>query len=283
MQPNQGRFRRHVVVVACLCATAATAPAHAVRPFVTDDARIVDEGQFTSELWLEHVRVGGTGENSLHALAGVALTQWLELTAVGSAGLDTTPWRELSNPVLQAKLLLRRSEADGATGIAVSTGYIPNAGSGSARVQGDGAYALMLLTKRLRDDALLLHANLGMTGSRTAAAGDRLRPYWGFGAEFALGPDPRWRGVAEVFSGDPFDPQRSRVAAQLGLRWLKDDKFNFDLIAGWQPEVNPDLTRTGRNELWLQAGVRITLDWRVPGGRRGRAEGGDGLFRRRTD
>ncbi|HAZ60214.1 MAG TPA: hypothetical protein DCY89_01415, partial [Gammaproteobacteria bacterium] len=125
-----------------------------------------------------------------------------------------------------------------------------------------------------------LHTNLGFTGSRTGTAGELIRPYGGVGAEFALWAY-EWRGVAEVFTGDPFDPLRTDISSQFGLRWLHSNLFNFDLIAGWQPEVNDRLERTGRDEFWVQAGVRITFDAFVPGGRRGRATGGDGLFRRR--
>jgi hypothetical protein len=254
------------------------ASALAVRPFVTDDARIVDEGQITSETWLETATDGGPWENSLHALAGTSVNQWLELSAVSSFGLDTGFGDDISNPVFQLKTLLLPAVEDGPVGVAVSVGYIPRLGHGPSYIEGDGAYAYGLITKRLNQDRLLLHTNFGLTGSRTETAGDRLRPYGGAGAEIALWAF-EWRWVAEVFTGDPFDPLRSDVSSQWGLRWLHSDVFNFDLIAGWQPQVDEKLERTGRDEFWVQLGVRIVFDAYVPEGRRGRVTGADGLFR----
>jgi len=267
------------IILPLMLLVLAPCSAQAVRPFVTDDARIVDEGQITSEVWLETASDGGPWEDSLHALVGTSVNQWLELTAVSTFGLETGFGNDVSNPVFQAKTLLLPAVSDGPVGIAVSLGYIPELGQGPSHIAGDGAYALALITKRLNDDHLLLHTNLGLTGTRTATAGERLRPFAGVGAEFALWTY-EWRGVAEVFTGDPFDPLRSDVSSQFGLRWLHSDLFNFDLIAGWQPQVDEKLERTGRDEFWVQLGVRITFDAFVPGGRRGRTTGGDGLFRR---
>ncbi|HAZ60002.1 MAG TPA: hypothetical protein DCY89_00350, partial [Gammaproteobacteria bacterium] len=133
----------------------------AVRPFVTDDARIVDEGQVTSEVWLETASTGGPWEDSLHTLIGTSVTQWLELTAVSTFGLETGFGNDISNPVFQAKTLLLPAVADGPVGIAVSLGYIPELGQGPSHIAGDGGYALALITKRLNEDRLLLHTNLG--------------------------------------------------------------------------------------------------------------------------
>jgi hypothetical protein len=275
--PPLAHSPRKLRLLSLLLALAPTS-ALAVRPFVTDDARIVDEGQVTSEVWLETVYIEGPPwEDSVHALVGTSVNQWLELTAVSTFGIETGFGNDIANPVFQAKTLLFPAMADGPVGIAVSTGYIPELGMGPSHAAGDGFYALTLITKRMYEDRLLLHTNLGVTGTRTETAGERLRPYAGVGTEFALW-DFKWRGVAEVFTGDPFDPLRSDVSSQWGLRWLHSDLFNFDLIAGWEPEVDDRLERTGRHAYWLQLGVRITFDAYTPGGRRGRVTGGDGLF-----
>jgi hypothetical protein len=252
-------------------------PALAVRPFVTDDARIIDQGQFTSEMWWESAWANGSHQPSVHLLAGVSVTQWLELTVAGSMDITERLGQDISNPVVQVKTLLLAAQDEGRPGLALSLGYVPYWGRGEAQTAGQSAYALLLVTQRFNHDRTLLHLNAGVTPSWTEGAGQRVRPYAGLGIEQALWHFD-WRGVAEVFTGDPFDPARSGFAAQAGLRWLKSDLWNFDLIFGAQPIVNDRLRRTGDWEFWAQIGVRITLD-AFTGGRPGRATGADGLWK----
>ncbi len=68
-------------------------PAHAARPLITDDARIVDAGACQVESWLKH----GEGLREAWALPGCNFTGNLEVTAGGGRikadGSASTTWQ----------------------------------------------------------------------------------------------------------------------------------------------------------------------------------------------
>lgn len=249
----------------------------AVRPFVTDDARIVDQGQLTAEFWVDESVGDRNFTPDLNFLAGTSPTQWLEVSTASGLGLHGRFGKDVTNPVFQSKILLFRTQVDGPPGLALSLGHVPNVGAGESKVDGSSTYLLALISRRLFDDELLIHLNLGGTRSWVEPHGTETMPFWGIGSEFSLWAF-EWRGVVEAFSGDPFNPIRTDIAAQAGLRWLQSDLLNFDVIAGAEPELNPSGTRSGEIVTWVQFGIRITGD--VYSKRKGRADGGDGLIRR---
>jgi len=251
-------------------------PALAVRPFVTDDARIIDQGQITSEVWIDQSLSSLDKAAEMNALVGASLTQWYELTMVGGTGVNDLG-REFSNPVIQSKFLLSSTKEDGTPGLALSFGYVPNAGSGNLRTEGSSSYLLALISKRMFEDHLLLHLNLGTTQNWIVNQESETKPFWGLGAEFALWTF-EWRGVLELFSGDPFHPIRTDIASQAGFRWLYSDLINFDAIIGAEPNIDSLGNRTGGISSWIQLGIRITGDVFTAKNTKGRPEGGDGLF-----
>lgn len=249
----------------------------AVRPFVTDDARIIDQGQITSEIWVDKSLRHLDDSPELNALIGASFTQWYELTLAG--GMGTKKFGEdFSNPVIQSKFLLSSMKEDGTPGLALSFGLTPNEGSGDLRTHGSSSYLLGLISKRMYDDHLLLHLNIGATKNWIQDEKSETKPFWGVGAEFALWTF-EWRGVFEVFSGDPFHPIRTDVATQAGFRWLYSDLLNFDAIIGAEPRINDNGHRIGGLSSWIQFGIRITGDVFTPAGKKGRSEGADGLFK----
>ena len=249
---------------------------HAVRPFVTDDARIIDQGQVTSEIWFDKSLRHIDDSPELNALVGASFTQWFELTVVGGTGTRDFA-QEFSNPVIQSKFLLSSMKEDGTPGLAISFGHTPNAGSGELRTQGSSSYLLGLISKRMYDDQLLLHLNFGATKNWMQSRESETKPFWGLGTEFALWTFD-WRGVLEVFSGDPFHPIRADIASQAGFRWLYSDLLNFDAIVGAEPRLNESGSRIGGYSSWIQFGVRITGDVFNRKGVKGRSNGGDGFF-----
>jgi hypothetical protein len=252
----------------------------AVRPFVTDDARIIDRGQLETENWLDLHRARRRWHQSFNVMAGVSFNEWAELIAGGGVALDGARQIGVINPVIQPKFLVMRAEDDGVPGISIATGVTLPVGIGPVYDNVWGMYLIAPITSRLFDDWLMVHVNLG---ARAAIYEDRstsIDPYWGVGFDLGVGVQEA-RIVGEAFAGDPLEPLGPRVAAQGGFRWLKSDYVNFDLTFGGQPELDDFGNRTGRAEIWGQLGVRLLFDIFTRGGRPGDPMGARGMFVRR--
>ncbi len=260
----------------------APASSLAVRPFVTDDARIIDYGQFEVEHWLEYSRGGGERLYAYNFMGGFSPTDWLEIIAgTGLAFADEDGYRySIINPVLQPKFLFLKAEKDGTPGLAMATGLLLPYGKGSQWDRGWGGYALFLGSTRLFDDWLQLHVNLGGTYSDDQGRTADFRPYWGFGFDAGL-VHKDFRVIGEVYAGDPLDLAKPKWAAQGGGRWLKSDYVNWDLTFGTQTVLDDRLRSTGKQEFWAQIGLRLLFDVFTRDGKPGDYSGAPGLFRRR--
>ncbi len=257
-----------------------TTTAFAVRPFVTDDARIIDYGQLEVEHWLEFGRRPGDTMYAYNFMGGASFTDWFELIVGTGVGVDTEDGRRLSiiNPVIQPKILFLKAEEDGRPGLAAATGVLLPYGKGSLNDRGWGGYGLLLATTRLFDDWLLLHLNLGATYTDDLGFGADWRPYWGFGFDLGLLRED-FRLIGEVYSGDPLDLEKPRWSTQAGFRWLKSDYVNWDLTFGMQPHLE-DHRRAGGHEYWAQIGLRLLFDVFTRDGKPGDWTGADGMFPR---
>jgi hypothetical protein len=234
--------------------------ANAVRPFVTDDARITDERQIEIETWTEFGRSSHDTTLGQHFMGGYSPTHWLQV--IGGLGIGQDLERgngTVSNAVIQPKFLLWQAYDDGFPGFAVSTGYIFHNGHGAYHDEAQGSYAIGMLTTRLFDDWLQVHLNFGRLFGREAGGSWESRNYWGLGLDLGVFHKD-YRLIAEAYAGDPFEPLGPELAFQAGLRWLKSDFVNFDFTAGTQPEQRESGTRSGRWEYWAQAGVRVLFD-----------------------
>jgi hypothetical protein len=249
----------------------------AIRPFVTDDARILSIGQVGSEIWLEEAMHDSNYDFTQHALLSWNAYKWIEVTAVGNFH-HKSGRMESFNPVLQAKLLLTKAGREGEPGLALSTANVFNSGTGTQKENAQASYLLGLSTLRLNQDRLIIHANLGVTQARPPNEAKKTRPFWGIGFDRALWALD-WRVIGEVYSGDPYSAFRSPVAAQTGFRWLYHHQFSFDLVMGGQPEYNEHYHSTGENEYWVQLGVRISADLYTETDDAPSAHGAGGIFR----
>lgn len=258
----------------------AASSAFAVRPFITDDARIIDVGQVEMESWLETTRTGGLWEPApgLNAIVGTTFTEWLEVLAGSGIGRNQGGGRASANPVLIGKFLLQQSTAEGRPGHAFSIQHTFDEGSGSMYDAGRVSSLVGMTTFRLRNDALYLHLNYGVRSDRTPQTGRRDRIYWGIGAE-AKTPIDKLDFVVEAFAGDPFIPDAPRYAMQTGLRYLRSDHLQFDFTLGVDPKRDAFGRTGGGAEFTAQLGMRMVFDFLTPGGRRGNPEGARGLFR----
>ena len=152
-------------LLAILLASVPTA--HAARPFVTDDARVVDKGGCQVETFVK--RQSRQDESEFWILP--ACNPWgAELTA-GHIRIDSTPSGDTRSTVLQAKMLLKPLVTNG-SGFALTLGMLAGTAN-SPYVNGIGSFSSA-------DDRVVLHANLGAIRDTVARVS---RGTWGAGAE----------------------------------------------------------------------------------------------------
>lgn len=279
---------------ALILALAFPAAGYAVRPFVTDDARIVDYGQFEAESWLEVTHAEGAFGDApgFNTLIGVTPLDWLEIIAgTGVARSSNDKWA-IANPVIQSKVLLTKAEADGSPGYAFASGATFDAGqttlAAGATVDedinpnyklGDNYYAFGLMTYRLLNDSQQIHTNFGLRGEHQSGIGLRLRPYWGVGLDMEVLREDI-HAIVEAYAGDPLEYNAPLYAGQFGVRWIYSEYVNVDLTFGAQPTMNTYRQATSSVEVWGQIGLRLLFDVFTHEGKPGNSDGARGLFSR---
>jgi len=188
--------------------------AHAARPFITDDARVVDRGGCQIETFYKEQRKYSGSEFWFMPACNPF---GLELTAGGNRIEGE------HSLVLQAKTLVKPLETNG-TGFALTLGTFysnPQAGSNfwSPYVNGIASFSFL-------DDRAVVHTNLGAIRDRDI---DRDRVTWGIGLE-ALLVAPRLYGILESF-GQSYD----KPTLHGGLRyWIVPNRFQVDSTVGNQ-------------------------------------------------
>lgn len=252
---------RFLLAGALILAAAASAPiVHAARPFVTDDARIVDAEGFQIETYAKAQR-------------GTRLTEYWFLPAANVGGRadrfeftlggNYTWVNEGGNPnlvVAQVKTLLRPLETNG-FGLALTLG-VSRIKPGSVRIAVEtpfdvidapapddatstkvryNPYVNAIASVSLAGDAVVLHFNGGVTRDNF----DRSNVgNWGVGAEIAL--DRQWSGIAEAYGLSEEKP-----AYQFGVRyWAIPNRLQVDGTYGVQNSSPSNLR-------WISIGMRI--------------------------
>lgn len=216
---------RHALLSAALLATDA---AHAVRPMITDDARIVDAKACQLESWVKK----NPDSTEIWALPACNFTGNLEFT-LGEATTEAAGRTQTTDAVVQGKILFKTMDINGwGTGLTAGTVRHPHA---NAR----DWYAYMPISFSFRDDAGVVHANLGWLREGETR---RNRLTWGLGTEAQLA-ERTWL-IAETFGQDQGKPFH-----QLGLRhWLVPDRVQLDATYG---------NRNGGGERWFSIGLRL--------------------------
>jgi hypothetical protein len=182
------------------------APAHAARPFFTDDARVVDKGHCQIETFYKDQRTYSGSEF------------WF-LPACNPFGAELTLGRNRiegdRNTIVQAKYLFKELQTNG-------FGFAGSAGSfgGEAFVNGIASVSFL-------DERAVVHANVG----RFRESGHT----WGLGLE-ALLSAPRVYGILETFG------QRGEAPTyHYGIRfWVIPNRFQIDATRGDQAGGDPD-------------------------------------------
>ncbi|MBX3272574.1 MAG: hypothetical protein KF729_20105 [Sandaracinaceae bacterium] len=283
MRGTSGRWARvsGAAALAAFGALSWSGRARAVRPFVTDDARISDVGQLELEAWPDLVLAGGHVGTNFNVMFGASFTEWMQVIAGGGFGVQHDGQWTVTNPVVQPKILLWRAADDGVPGLALGFGVTLPLGVGDTFEDATGLYAIAMLTSRLYDDWLVVHFNVGARAAivpeHASHGGDVeviARPYWGFGLDIGFF-HPNVRLIAESYAGDPFEALGPDYAFQWGYRWLANDYLNFDVTLGMQPLLIDRQPLEGRWETWMQVGVRVLADVLTRG--RGDPQGARGL------
>ena len=222
-----------------------------VRPFITDDSRVVGRRLAQAESWVRIDR-----HASQHWVLGAyGPTEWLELTAGGVWGADTPPGEATlayALPLVQAKMLFRPYQPGKGPGVGMVVGSFLPFGTGTFKPRGYGSFGYLTLSQCFGEgEKLLLHANTGLNYLHVAGENELLHT-WGFGTQVkTIGG---FHLVGEFFSGDPYVPG-SGTAWQVGFRHFFSDMLQIDMTLGEGVGGAEPLP------LWGSAGVRIVFDW----------------------
>ncbi|MCA3130589.1 MAG: hypothetical protein ING80_05445 [Rhodocyclaceae bacterium] len=210
-------------------------PLLAARPFIVDDARVVDRGACQVESWVKHTP-GGQEWWALPACNPFGV----ELTAGGGALFGGPGDRDHADYQFQAKVLARPLETN-AWGWGVAAGAIRHADINVRQNLWGNYYFYVPVSRSFADDRLVLLFNAGGIDSRD----DRRRGLsYGVGAEIYL--TPRFMIATEAYGATGFDR-----FSQLGFRlWLVPERVQIDSTYGFQ------LNGPHRTE-WVTLGFRL--------------------------
>lgn len=228
--------RSIVLFLVALALMGCGALAHAARPFVTDDARIVDPGGYQIESFIKHQH--NIRENEFWFLPAWNPGSIVELTLGGFAVRNAE--RESANAaIIQAKTLLRPLRTND-FGFAVTVGGLRQEPLGPAEGAW-GPFINLISSLSAMDDAVVVHANVGLLDDRQS---DVKRYTWGLGAEIAT--TARLWVIAETYN-----QEGDKLSTQVGLRyWVVPNRMQVDGTFGAQ-HSEP------QNHSWISIGVRI--------------------------
>lgn len=196
------------------------------RPFVTDDARLVEAGGCQIEAFVKRQRE--PRERELWFLPACNPRGPLELT-LGGIRVDGDSPGDSRTLVMQGKALLKRLEANG-SGFALTLGAArrrPLQGAAGTSLYLNGIASVSFL-----DDRVVVHANLGAVRDREI---NLSRATWGLGAEVRL-VGPRLYGIVEQYGQSLEKP-----VLHTGLRfWIVPERLQLDASIGHSRASPPE-------------------------------------------
>jgi len=208
--------------------------AHAARPMITDDARIVDPKACQVESW---VRANGVGPGLAWAVPGCNPTGNLELSAGAGYERPGGEGRVLAS-LVQGKTILRPLRTHD-WGMGLTLGYATDRPAGG--LHQSGPYLNVPMSASLFNDRLVMHLNLGVR--RPHPEGQTLGT-WGLGSETRL--HERVQLILETFG-----ERNARPLMHGGLRfWLVPDRVQFDTTVGGD-------SRGSQESRWVSIGLRL--------------------------
>ncbi len=215
----------------------------AVRPFITDDARVTPAHTFLTETSL---RMDSNRYQNL-TLFALGVTSKLEATVGFTDGLlvkddGGQTWQmSAAGPLVQMKYLLNEQKgADGFPAVGIAAGIAPPWGVGAKNFAPESwsEFAFLMVSKTFstHPERLNLHVNIGATNNHRAdGMGQDFT--WGVGLQYLLYRDIVF-GVTEVLSGDPYGVSKGAIY-QVGLRFFISDQMQLDVSYGSGLYGNP--------------------------------------------
>lgn len=180
--------------------------AHAARPFVTDDARVVEKGHCQAELFYKEQR---TYSGSEFGFLPACNPSFLPLAHGAEITIGTNRVEGERNTVVQGKFLFKELPTDG-LGLAGTLG----SSGGDTFVNGIASFSFF-------DERAVMHANLGHLQGVGATGGI------GFEALLAA---PRLYGIAETYG-----QRGEKPTLHYGVRyWIVPNRFQLDATRGDQ-------------------------------------------------
>lgn len=241
------RRRPIVALTLTLALLVIQSEAYAIRPFVTDDARVVGARLGQVESWF----VLDRQESAHNTLFAIGPTNWLEITSGFTHGGSYRHAERdygITGGLLQMKALIRETKSNEWPGVAFAAGVVPPFGSGSVTPDAVGVFGYTALSQSFFNDDLLLHVNLGVaTINEETKWKQTLTAGFGFQAK-VMG---NFHAVGEVYHGDPYDPRMRAMASQVGFRHIFSPNFQLDGSVGSTLESNP------HSQQWFSIGIRI--------------------------
>lgn len=222
-------LRRVAVLLAASLTFIAARPVMAVRPFITDDARVVGDDQWQLET---SMRIDKYKIQNLNLFA-YGITENFELTL---GWLDGYPRQQpygfsVSGPLLQGKYLFLESKPMSLPGIALAFGVNPPYGTGGLKPDNWSEFAFLCLTETIFDnERWLWHANIGAAVEHQPHRA-KFTPTWGIGTQIKI-----WKNlctVQEILSGDPYSSVQTKGGFfQFGFRYFFSDNIQADIEIG---------------------------------------------------
>ena len=201
------------------------ATSHAARPFVTDDARVVDGGGCQIETFAKRQRK--FDEREFWFLPACNPTGRVELT-LGRSWIDGSVPGDSRFNILQAKTLLKTLETNG-SGYALTLGAFRVSPFQTAHTL--NPYLNAIGSFSFADDRVIVHTNVGAISDRQAGI---TRATWGLGAEIAF--TPRLIGIIESYG-----QRADKPTTHFGLRiWVIPNRVQVDGTLGVQRSGPPE-------------------------------------------
>jgi hypothetical protein len=221
-----------------------------VRPFITDDARVVGKKLAQIESWLRIDR----NEGQQWVMTAYGPNDRLEVSIGGVFGWDNESGKAnfaYALPLIQAKYLIRPYQQAKGPGFGLVGGTFLPVGKGAFKPDGYGSFLFGTITQCFgKNEDLLLHLNTGVNYLRVAGNNQWVET-WGFGTQARV--KGGFHLVGEIFSGDPYVPG-SGLSYQTGFRHFFSDLLQIDMTLG------KGIAGDNILPLWYSAGVRIVLE-----------------------
>jgi hypothetical protein len=216
----------------------------AVRPFITDDARVTPNHTFLTETSLR------LDQNRLQNLTLFALgfEDKLETTIGFTSGFlikddeGTAYQLSAAGPLLQLKYIINQQKGkDGFPSVGAALGANPPWGVGSKNFPPPSwsQFGSLIVSKSFTShpEHLNLHVNFGLTNTQHSGKAMEQEVTWGVGLQYHLFKDIVY-GVTEIVSGDPYGISNGTVY-QVGLRIFISEQLQLDTTYGSGVWGNP--------------------------------------------